>query len=33
VQLGEEFVPGWVIAGAHFAGWAALSFIILVLAL
>jgi fumarate reductase subunit C len=33
VQLGEEFVPGWVIAGAHFAGWAVLSFIILVLAL
>ena len=33
VQLGEEFVPGWVIAGAHFAGWAVLSFIILALAL
>lgn len=33
LQLGEEFVPGWVIAGAHYAGWAAVSFVILALAL
>ena len=33
VQLGEEFVPGWVIAGVHYAGWAALSVIVLALAL
>lgn len=25
VQLGEEFLPDWVIAGAHFAAWAVLS--------
>lgn len=25
VQLGEEFLPDGVIAGAHYAGWAALS--------
>jgi fumarate reductase subunit C len=29
LQFGEEFVPGAVIAGAHFAAWAALSFAIL----
>jgi fumarate reductase subunit C len=25
VQLGEEFVPDWVIAGAHFAAWGVVS--------
>jgi fumarate reductase subunit C len=25
LQAGEEFVPDWVIAGAHYAGWALLS--------
>lgn len=25
LQLGEDFVPGWVIAGAHFAAWAVVS--------
>jgi fumarate reductase subunit C len=25
VQLGEEFAPDWVIAGAHFAAWAVVS--------
>ena len=25
VQLGEEFLPDWVISGAHFAAWAVLS--------
>jgi fumarate reductase subunit C len=25
VQLGEEFLPAWVISGAHFAAWAAVS--------
>jgi fumarate reductase subunit C len=25
VQLGEEFLPDGVIAGAHYAGWVALS--------
>jgi fumarate reductase subunit C len=33
LQVGEGFVPDWVIAGAHFAAWAALSLIILALAL
>jgi fumarate reductase subunit C len=33
VQRGEEFVPDWVIAGAHYAGWAALSLAVLALAL
>jgi fumarate reductase subunit C len=33
LQLGEEFVPDWVIAGAHYAGWAVVSFIILALAI
>ena len=33
LQLGEEFVPDGVIAGAHYAGWAAVSFVILALAL
>jgi fumarate reductase subunit C len=33
LQVGEEFLPDWVIAGAHYAGWAALSFVIFALAL
>lgn len=32
VQLGEKFLPGGVIAGAHFVAWAALSLAILYLA-
>jgi fumarate reductase subunit C len=32
LQVGEEFVPDWVIAGAHFAGWAVVSLVILALA-
>jgi fumarate reductase subunit C len=32
LQVGEDFVPDWVVAGAHYAGWAALSLVILVLA-
>ncbi|MCD6044372.1 MAG: fumarate reductase subunit [Burkholderiales bacterium] len=30
LQVGERFVPDWVIAGVHYAAWAALSLIILV---
>jgi fumarate reductase subunit C len=33
LQVGETFVPGWVIAGAHFAGWAIVSALMLVFAL
>jgi fumarate reductase subunit C len=33
LQVGEDFVPDWVIAGAHFAGWAGVSVVILALAL
>lgn len=33
LQVGEDFVPGWVIAGAHFAGWAVVSLVILAWAL
>lgn len=33
LQMGEEFVPDWVVAGAHYAGWAVLSFIVLAWAL
>ena len=33
LQVGEEFVPDWVIAGAHYAGWAVVSFIVLAWAL
>jgi fumarate reductase subunit C len=33
LQVGEQFVPDWVIAGAHYAAWAALSVAILALAL
>jgi len=32
VQLGEDFLPDAVIAGAHYAGWAILSIVILFLA-
>lgn len=32
VQRGEEFVPDGVISGAHYAGWALLSLVVLVLA-
>jgi fumarate reductase subunit C len=32
VQLGERFLPASVIAGAHYAGWALISLIVLVLA-
>ena len=32
VQLGERFVPDRVIAGAHFAGWALVSLLVLWLA-
>jgi fumarate reductase subunit C len=33
LQVGEEFVPDWIIAGAHYAGWAVVSVVILALAL
>ncbi|HSA90673.1 MAG TPA: fumarate reductase subunit C [Burkholderiales bacterium] len=33
LQVGEDFVPDWVIAGAHFAGWAVVSLLILAWAL
>jgi fumarate reductase subunit C len=33
LQVGEDFVPDWVIAGAHYGAWAALSLIILAWAL
>lgn len=29
LQIGEDFVPNGVIAGAHYAGWAVLSVVIL----
>ncbi len=32
VQRGEEFVPGGVIVGAHYAGWVVVSLIVLFLA-
>jgi succinate dehydrogenase subunit C len=32
IQRGEEFVPGEIIIGAHYAGWIALSIVVLVLA-
>lgn len=32
IQRGEAFVPGGVIVGVHYAGWAVLSIIILLLA-
>ena len=33
LQFGEEFVPDWVIAGAHFAAWGLVSVVIIALAL
>jgi fumarate reductase subunit C len=32
IQIGEDFVPGNIISGAHYAGWAVLSFVVLHLA-
>lgn len=32
LQVGEDFVPGAAISGAHFAGWAVLSGLVLYLA-
>jgi fumarate reductase subunit C len=32
VQRGEEFLPGGVIVGAHYAGWVLLSLVVLFLA-
>ena len=32
VQIGEDFVPGNVISGAHYAAWAVLSLVVLYLA-
>lgn len=32
VQIGEEFLPGWVIAGLHFAVWIVVSAALLFLA-
>jgi fumarate reductase subunit C len=32
VQIGEEFLPGAVVTGVHYAGWAALSVAVLLLA-
>lgn len=32
IQLGEEFVPGNLISGAHYVAWAVLSIVILFLA-
>ena len=32
IQNGEEFVPGNVISGAHYAGWAVLSLIVIIVA-
>jgi len=32
VQIGEEFLPGWVIAGLHYVAWIAVSVATLVLA-
>jgi fumarate reductase subunit C len=32
VQIGEDFVPGGLISGAHYAVWAVLSFVVLHLA-
>jgi fumarate reductase subunit C len=29
LQVGERFVPAWVIAGAHYAGWAVVSLAVL----
>jgi len=32
VQIGEEFLPGGVITGAHYLGWAVLSLAVLLMA-
>ena len=32
IQIGEDFVPGNLISGAHYAAWAVLSFVVLFLA-
>jgi fumarate reductase subunit C len=32
VQIGEEFLPGSMITGAHYLGWAVLSFAVLFMA-
>lgn len=32
IQIGEEFVPGGIIVGAHYAVWAAVSFTVLLVA-
>ena len=32
VQIGEDFVPGWVIAGLHYAVWIVFSAVVLYLA-
>lgn len=32
VQIGEEFLPGWVIAGLHYGAWIAVSIAALILA-
>ena len=32
IQIGEDFVPGNLISGAHYVAWAALSFVVLYLA-
>lgn len=32
IQIGENFVPGNLISGAHYAAWAVLSLIVLILA-
>ncbi len=32
VQIGEEFLPGWVIAGLHYGAWIAVSIVALILA-
>jgi fumarate reductase subunit C len=32
VQLGERFVPGWIIVAAHYAVWIVVSLVILALA-
>jgi hypothetical protein len=31
LQVGEGFVPGWVIAGAHYAVWVLVSSLVLIL--
>ncbi len=32
LQIGESFVPGWLVAAVHYAAWAGLSVAILILA-